>query len=93
MCKVFSITLIPLEMSAFLKTSSITAANSVDNSGVPCLTHHFIGNSLNTNLSKWVLNVTWLRMFCRIFIYVSFMLFFLKALKMAKCSTVSKIFS
>ena len=69
-------TLIRLEMSAFLKTSSITAANSLDKSGIPCLTPHFIENSLNTNLSKWILNVSWLRMFCEIFyirfVYVGF---------------------
>ena len=31
-------TLTPLEMSAFLKTSSITAVNSLGESGSPCLT-------------------------------------------------------
>ena len=32
-------------------------------------------------------------MFCKMFIYVSFMLVFLNASKMAKCSTVLKAFS
>ena len=45
-------TLIPSQMSSFLETSSITAVNSLDESGSPCLTPLFIGNSLQTTLSK-----------------------------------------
>ena len=53
-------TLIPSEMSAFLKTSSITAVNSIGESGSPCLTPLFIGNSSDTYLSKSILAVAWL---------------------------------
>ena len=42
--------LIPLEMTTFLKTFSITAVNSIGESGSPCLTPLFIGNSSGTNL-------------------------------------------
>ena len=83
-------TLTPSEMSAFLKTSSITAVNSLGESGSPCLTPLCIGNSSDTALSKWILAVSWLYMFCKMFMYVSFVLVFLSASKMAKCLTVSK---
>ena len=45
-------TLIPSETSAFLKTSSITAVNSLGESESTCLTPLFIGNSPYINLSK-----------------------------------------
>ena len=86
-------TLTPSEMSAFLKTSSITAVNNVGESGSPCLTPLCIGNSSDTDLSKGILAIAWLYMFCKMLMYVSFMLVFLSASKMAKCSTVSKAFS
>ena len=41
-------------MSAFLKTSFITAENSLDDSGSPCLTPMYIGNLSDTNSSKWI---------------------------------------
>ena len=82
----------PSEMSAFLKTSSITAVSYLGESGSPCLAHPCIGNSSATNLSKWILAVAWLYMFCKLFMYVLLMLVFLSASKMAKCSTVSKAF-
>ena len=85
--------LTPSEMSALLKTSSITAVNNLGESGSPCLTSLCIGNSSDTDLSKWILAVAWLYMFCKMLMYVSFMLVFLSASKMAKCSTVSKAFS
>ena len=50
-------TLIPSEMADFLKTSSVTAGNSLGESGSPCMTPLFIGNSLDTNLSTWILAV------------------------------------
>ena len=50
-------TLTPLEISAFLNTSSITAVNSLGESGSPCLTPLCIGNSVDTNLSRWTLAV------------------------------------
>ena len=53
-------TSMPSEMSAFLKTSSITAVNSFGESGSPCLTPLFIGKSLDTNSSIWVLAIAWL---------------------------------
>ena len=43
------LTLIPLEISAFLKTFSITAVNGLGESGSPCLTPLFVGNSSDTN--------------------------------------------
>ena len=85
-------TLTPSEMSAFLKTSSITAVNNLGESGSPCLIPLCVGNSSDTNLSKRILAVGWLYMFCKMLMYVSFMLAFLSASKMAKCSTVSKAF-
>ena len=81
------------EMSAFLQTSSITAVNNLGESGSPCLTPLCIGKSSDTNLPKWILALAWLYMFCKMFMYVSSMLVFLSASKMAKCSTVSKAFS
>ena len=85
--------LILSEMYAFLKTFSITEVNNLGGRGPPCLTPLFIGNLSDTNLSKWILAVAWLQMFCKIFMYVSFMLLFLKASRMANCSSVSKAFS
>ena len=85
--------LTPSEISAFLKTSSITVVNNLDESGAPCLAPLCIGNSSDTNLSKWILAVAWLYMFYKMFMYVLFMLVLLSASKMAKCSTVSKVFS
>ena len=85
--------LIPSERSAFLKTSSVTAVNSLGESGSPCLTPLCIGNLSDTNLSKWILAVAWLYIFYKISMYISFMLVFLNASKMAKCSAVSKAFS
>ena len=85
-------TLTPSEMSAFLNTSFMTAVNNLGESGSPCLTPQCIGNSVDTSLSRWTLAVAWLHMFCRMFMYVSFMLVFLNASKTAKCSTVSKAF-
>ena len=86
-------TLTPSEMSAFLKTSSITAVNNLGENGSPCLTPLCIGNSSDTDLSKWILAVAWLYMFCKMLMYVSFMFVFLSASKLAKCSAVSKAFS
>ena len=60
-----SSTLTPSEMSAFLKTSSITAVNNLGESGSPCVTPLCIVNSSDTNLSKWILAVAWLYMFCK----------------------------
>ena len=80
-------------MSVFLKTSSITAVNNLGESGSPCLTPLCIGNSTDTNLFKWILAVAWLYTFCKMLMFVSFMLVFLSASKMAKCLTVSKAFS
>ena len=69
-------TLTPSQMPAFLKTPSITAVNDLGESGSPCLTPLCIGNSSDTNLSKWILAVAWLYMFYKnvyvCFIYVSF---------------------
>ena len=56
----FPLTLIPSEMSAFLKASSLTAVNSLGDNGSLCLTPLFIGNSSDINLSKWILAVAWL---------------------------------
>ena len=85
-------TLTPSEMSAFLNTSSMTAVNNLGESGSPCLTPMCIGNSVDTSLSRWTIAVASLDMFCRMFMYVSFTLVFLNASKIAKCSTVSKLF-
>ena len=63
-------TLTPSEMPAFLNTSSMTAVNNLGESGSPCLTPLCIGNSVDTSLSRWTLAVTWLYMFCRMFMYV-----------------------
>ena len=52
-------------MSAFLKTSSITAVNSLGESGSLCLTPLVIGNLSDTNLSTWILAVGWLQMFSK----------------------------
>ena len=70
----------------------MTAVNNLGESGSPCLTPLCIGNSLDTSLSILTLAVAWLYMFCRLFMYVSFTIVFLNALKIAKCSTVSKAF-
>ena len=72
-------TLIPSEMSAFLKISSITAVNSLGESESPRLTPLCIGNSSDTNLSKWILAVAWMHMFYKMFMHDSFMLVFLNA--------------
>ena len=69
-------TFTPSEMSAFLKTSSITAVNNLGESGSPCLTPLCIGNSSDTDLSKWILAVAWLYVFCKMLMYDSFMLVF-----------------
>ena len=83
-------TLTPSEMSAFLKTPSITAVNKLGESGSPLC----IENSSDTDLSKWTLAVAWLYNYVyKMLMCVSFMLVFLSASKMAKCSTVSKAFS
>ena len=66
-------------MSAFLRTSFITAVNNLGEIGSPCLTPLYIGNSSDISLSRWTLAVAWLYMFCKIFMYVSFMLVFLSA--------------
>ena len=58
------LTLIPSEMSASLKMSSITAVNSLGESGSPCLTPLFIGNSSDTDLSSGSL----LGLGCRCFV-------------------------
>ena len=43
--------------------------------------------------SKWILAIAWLDIFCKMFMYVSFMSVFLSASKMVKCSTVPRAFS
>ena len=71
----------------------MTAVNNLGESGSPCLTPLCIGNSVDTSLSRWILAVAWLHMFCRMFMHVSFTLVFLNASKIEKRSTVSKAFS
>ena len=66
----------------------MTTVNNLGESGSPCLTPLLTENSLDTNLFKCILAVAWLKTFCKLFIYVSFMLAFLEASKRAKCSTV-----
>ena len=78
-------TVIPSEMPTFLKTPSITAVNSLGESRSPCLAPLCIGNSSDTNLSIWILAVAWLQMFCKMFMYVSFMLIFLNYGKVFCC--------
>ena len=57
-------TLFPSEIYAFLKTFSITTVNSLGEAGPPCLTPLFTGNLPDTNLSKRIVAVAWLKMFC-----------------------------
>ena len=59
--------------------------NYLGESGSPCLTPLCIGNSVDTNLSRWTLAVAWLYIFCRMFMYVSFTLVFLNALFCQLC--------
>ena len=68
-------TVIPPEISAFLKTSSITSVKSLCEHGSPCLTPLYIRNSSDTNLSNLILAVDWLYMFRNFFmcfVYVGF---------------------
>ena len=94
-CKVFSIDIDFFTYVCLLKDflHNTTAVNSLGKNGSPCLTPLFTGNSSDTNLSKWIPAVAWLSMFSQICMYVSFILVFLNASKMAECSTVSKAFS
>ena len=85
--------LTPLEMSASLRTFSVTAVNNLGESGSSCLTPLFIGNSSDTNLSTWILAEVGCRCLVKCLRILRLCYFSLCASKMAKSSTVSKAFS
>ena len=83
----------PRKLTCSRKTSSITAVNSFGESGSPCLTLLFIGDSSDISLSKWIIAVARLYMLCKVCTFVSFLLVFPKASEMAMYSAMSKAFS